>query len=196
MEREADVKRETKETKIAVSLNIDGTGNYEIDTPIGFFNHMLECFSEHGSFDVNIQAEGDTHVDQHHLIEDCGIVLGQAFDRALAGRQGINRAGFFVYPMDDALSLAAVDLSGRPYLQYEARFEQPYCGSMDLALMEDFFRALTVHARANIVVQVAHGRSDHHKAESAFKAFAKAMRMACEKDQRNPGQVPSTKGVI
>jgi len=196
MKRETDVRRETKETKIAISLNIDGTGNYKIDTPIGFLNHMLECFCKHGSFDMNMQAEGDTQVDQHHLIEDCGIVLGQAFDRALAGRQGINRAGFFVYPMDDALSLAAVDFSGRPYLQYEARFEQQYRGSMDLALIEDFFHALTVHARANIVVRVTHGRSDHHKAESTFKALAKAMRMACEKDPRNPGQVPSTKGVI
>jgi len=196
MERKADVSRETKETKITVSLNIDGTGNYDIATPVGFLSHMLEVFCKHGSFDMNLRAEGDTDVDQHHLIEDCGIVLGQAFDRALTERRGINRAGFFIYPMDDALSLAAVDLSGRSYLQYEARFERQYCGNMDTSLFRDFLHAFSVHTRANIVVRVIWGRNDHHKAESAFKALAKAMRTACEPDTRNPGYVPSTKGVI
>ena len=228
MNRKTEVKRETKETTISVSLNIDGTGDYSINTPIGFFTHMLESFSKHGSFDLDIKAEGDTHVDQHHLVEDCGIVLGRVFDQALRDRQGINRAGFFIYPMDEALSTAAVDLSGRPYLQYEAEFSRQYCGSMEIALLEDFFRAFSVHARANIVVRITQGGwhpqpmmspkdirhkenlrkktrfscsviqggSDHHKAESAFKALAKALRMACEPDPRNPGRLPTTKGVM
>ena len=196
MNRKSEVKRETQETTITVSLNIDGAGDYDIHTPVGFFTHMLESFSKHGSFDLKIEAEGDTHVDQHHLIEDCGIVLGQAFDRALGDKKGINRAGFFIYPMDEALSMAAVDLSGRPYLQYEASFAQQYCGSMEIALLEDFFRAFAVHARANIVIRITHGKSDHHKAESAFKALAKALRMACAPDPRNPGRLPTTKGVM
>jgi len=196
MKREATVKRKTGETDITVTLNIDGTGRYHIDTPVGFFNHMLESFAKHGSYDIDLKAEGDIHVDQHHLVEDCGIVLGQAFDRVLGDKSGIRRAGFFIYPMDDALAIAAVDFGGRPYLQYEAPFTHQYCGEMEMGLFEDFFQALAVHAKANIVVRIPHGRSDHHKAEAAFKALARAVRSACEKDPRNLAAIPSTKGVI
>lgn len=196
MEREATIKRKTGETDITLTLNIAGTGRYQIDTPVGFFNHMLESFAKHGSFDIDLKAEGDTHVDHHHLIEDCGIVLGQAFDRVLGDKSGIQRAGFFIYPMDDALAIAAVDFGGRPYLQYDATFTHQYCGEMEMDLFEDFFQALATHSKANIVVRIPHGRSDHHKAEAAFKALAKAVRAACEKDPRNLTTIPSTKGVI
>ncbi len=192
----AEVKRKTGETDIVVTLDLEGTGTYRIDTPVGFFNHLLESFARHGSFDLTLTAQGDLHVDQHHLVEDCGIVLGQAIEQALGDRRGIQRAGFFIFPMDEALALAAVDFSGRPYLQYEMPFSQQNCGSMEIHLLEDFFQALAVHARANIVVRTLNGRSDHHKAEAAFKALAKAMRMAVEKDTRNLTSIPSTKGVI
>lgn len=190
------MKRKTNETDITVNLKLNGTGHYEIKTPIGFFNHMLESFARHGGFDLEIIAKGDIHVDQHHLVEDCGIVLGQAFDARLGDRQGIGRAGFFLFPMDEALALAAVDLGGRPFLQYDIPFNHQFCGGMDIGLMEDFFQAVAVHTRANIVVRLLQGRSDHHMAEAAFKAFARAMRMACEKNQWSQGAIPSTKGVI
>lgn len=196
MKRNATVTRKTGETEISITLEIDGKGQYKLNTPIGIFNHMLESFAKHGSFDIIIHAEGDLHVDQHHLVEDCGIVLGQAFDQALGDKQGINRAGFFIFPMDEALALAAVDLGGRPYLQYDAQLTSQYCGSMDMGLLEDFFQALATHARANIVVRILHGRSDHHKGEAAFKALGKAFRMACEKDPRNLQHILSTKGII
>lgn len=196
MRRTADVKRKTKETEIVVSLDLDGTGSYRIDTPIGFFNHLLENFARHGGFDLTLKVEGDIHVDQHHVIEDCGIVLGQAIEKALGDKRGILRAGFFIFPMDEVLALAAIDFGGRPYLQYDIQFSHQYRGSMEIGLLEDFFQAMSVHARANIVVRILHGRSDHHKAEATFKALAKAMRMACEKDVRNACSIPSTKGVI
>jgi imidazoleglycerol-phosphate dehydratase len=196
MNRTTTIKRKTKETEITVELGIDGTGQYSINTPVGFFNHMLESFARHGSFDIKLEAVGDIHVDQHHLVEDCGIVLGQAFDRVLEDRTGIQRAGFFIFPMDESLALAAVDFGGRPYLQYEALFERQYCGGMDTGLFEDFFQALANNAKANIVVRILHGKSDHHKAEAAFKALARAMRAACETDPRNTSAIPSTKGVI
>lgn len=196
MKRETTITRKTAETDITLTLNLDGTGRYRVQTPVGFFDHMIESFTKHGGFDIDLKAEGDTHVDAHHLIEDCGIVLGQAFDRALGEKQGIRRAGFFIYPMDEALVLAAVDFGGRPYLQYEAPFANRYCGEMETGLLEDFFQALAVHSKSNIVVRILHGRSDHHKAEAAFKALAGAMRAACEIDPRNPSSIPSTKGVI
>lgn len=190
------MKRKTNETNITMSLKIKGKGQYSVKTPIGFFNHMLESFAGHGGFDLEVNAEGDLHVDQHHLVEDCGIVLGRALDAQLGDRQGIGRAGFFIFPMDEALALAAVDMGGRPYLQYDIPFTHQFCGGMDTGLIEDFLQAFAVHARANIVVRVLHGRSDHHMAEAAFKALARAMRMACDKNQWNSGAIPSTKGVI
>lgn len=196
MSRKCEVKRKTGETEICVCLDIDGSGNYNVDTPIGFFNHMLESFARHGSIDLEIRARGDVEVDQHHLVEDCGLVLGEVFDRILGDRQGIMRAGFFIYPMDEALAVTAVDFGGRPYLQYEASFGRQYCGGMDLGLLEDFFQAFTVQARANIAVRIPYGRSDHHKAEAAFKSLARAIRSACEIDSRNSSVIPSTKGVI
>jgi imidazoleglycerol-phosphate dehydratase len=196
MMRKSEIKRKTKETDITVSLDIDGTGASEIDTPVGFFNHLLESFSKHGSFDIQLKAGGDLDVDQHHLVEDCGIVLGQAFDKALGDRKGISRAGFFMFPMDEALAIAAVDFSGRGFLQYEATFSHQFCGNMEIGLLEDFLLALANRSRSNIAVRIPHGRSDHHKAEAAFKALARAVRMACEIDPRNRSSIPSTKGVI
>ncbi len=194
--RQADIHRKTKETDISIELNIDGTGKCSIDTPIGFFNHMLESFGKHGLFDLTIRASGDLHVDQHHLIEDCGIVLGQTFGKALGDKKGINRAGYFVYPMDEALAVVAVDIGGRPYLQFEAGFRRRFCGEYDADLTEDFFLGFAFNLGANVVVRMPYGRSDHHKLEASFKAFAKAMKMACSTDPRAIEDIPSTKGVI
>jgi imidazoleglycerol-phosphate dehydratase len=194
--RTAKLERNTKETQILVQLNIDGTGNCRVNTGIGFFDHTLEAFAKHGLFDVEMTARGDLEVDQHHLVEDCGIVLGQVFKKALGDKKGINRAGYFVFPMDEALAVVAVDIGGRPYLQFEAKFKRQYCGELDTDLVEDFFQGLAVNLGANIVVRMPYGRSDHHKLEATFKAFAKAMKMACSTDPRAIENIPSTKGVI
>jgi len=194
--RNAQMTRNTNETQIAIELNIDGRGRYDIQTPIGFLNHMLESFAKHGHFDIHMQAQGDLHVDQHHLVEDCGIVLGQAFSKALGDKRGINRAGYFVYPMDEALAVVAVDIGGRPYLQFDAKFRRRFCGELDTDLLEDFFHGFATNLRANIVVRMPYGRSDHHKIEAIFKAFARAMKMACSTDPRMIEDLPTTKGVI
>jgi imidazoleglycerol-phosphate dehydratase len=194
--RSARVARTTKETDISVELEIDGQGVYEIHTPIGFLTHMLETFARHGLFDIKMQAAGDLEVDQHHLLEDCGIVLGQAFKQALGDKRGINRAGYFVYPMDEALAVVAVDVGGRPYLQYDTEFRRRFCGELDTDLLEDFFQGLAVSLGANLVVRMPYGRSDHHRCEAAFKALAKATKMACSREAREVEGVPSTKGVI
>lgn len=194
--RVSKIDRKTKETNIFLDLNIDGTGEYKIQTPIGFFTHMLESFAKHGLFDITARANGDLHVDQHHLVEDCGIVLGQAFKKALGDKKGINRAGYFVYPMDEALAVVAVDIGGRPFLQYESKFKRRFCGELDSDLLEDFFQGFTVNLGANVVVRMPYGRSDHHKIEAIFKAFAKAMKMACSTDIRAIENIPSTKGII
>jgi imidazoleglycerol-phosphate dehydratase len=194
--RSARVVRTTKETEVSVELEIDGQGIYEIQTPIGFLTHMLETFARHGLFDIKMQASGDLEVDQHHLLEDCGIVLGSAFRQALGDRRGINRAGYFVYPMDEALAVVAVDIGGRPYLQYETEFRRRFCGELDTDLLEDFFQGLAVSLGANLVVRMPYGSSDHHRCEAAFKALAKAMKMACSRETRDIQGVPSTKGVI
>ena len=194
--RTATIQRHTKETQIDVNLNIDGSGTYSIQTPIGFLTHMLEGFSKHGLFDISMAATGDVYVDQHHLVEDIGIVLGQAFRQALKDKKGINRAGYFVYPMDEALAVVAVDIGGRPYLQFDATFKRRMCGELDTDLIEDFFHGFAVNLMANVVVRMPYGRSDHHKIEATFKAFAKAMKMACDIDPRAMGQIPSTKGMI
>ncbi len=194
--RNATFERNTNETQISIELNIDGQGKYEIDTPIGFLKHMLESFTKHGLFDLKIKARGDLEVDQHHLIEDCGIVMGQAFKKALGDRKGINRAGYFVYPMDEALAVVAIDIGGRPFLQYDTTFKRRFCGDLDTDILKDFFYGFAVNAMANVVVKMPYGRSDHHKIEAVFKAFAKAMKMACSLDPRAIEHIPSTKGMI
>ena len=194
--RTAKISRKTKETDIEVMLNLEGRGKYKINTPIGFFTHMLESFAKHGLFDIEMNIGGDLEVDQHHTIEDAGIVLGQAFSKALGGRMGINRAGYFIFPMDDALAVAAVDISGRPYLNFDAKFKRRFCGELDTDLLEDFFYGFSIGLMANISVQAKNGRSDHHKIEAVFKAFAKSIKTACSKDKRAMNEMPSTKGLI
>lgn len=194
--RQAKIERTTNETNISIWLNIDGTGEYNIQTPIGFFTHTLESFTKHGLFDITMTAVGDLHVDQHHLVEDCGIVLGQAFKQALGDKKGINRAGYFVYPMDEALAVVAVDIGGRTFLQFDAEFKRRFCGELDTDLLEDFFQGFAMSLGANVVVRMHYGRSDHHKIEATFKAFAKAMKMACDIDPRAIENIPSTKGMI
>jgi len=196
MMRAVEWERKTNETEISGYLHIDGKGEYAVQTPIGFFNHMIESFAKHGRFDLRLRAEGDLSVDQHHLVEDCGIVLGQLFSRALGDKKGITRAGFFVYPMDEALAVVAVDICGRPYLQYDVTYRRRFCGELDTDLVQEFFQAFATHSQANVVVRMPYGRSDHHKMEAIFKAFGKAMRMACSKDKREITDIPSTKGWI
>ena len=194
--RRAKLRRKTKETDISVSLNIDGKGRYNVDTPIGFFNHMLETFSKHSLCDIKLKARGDLHIDQHHLVEDCGIVLGKAFSLALKDKKGINRLGYFICSMDEALAIVACDLGGRPFLQFKASFKRRYCGELDTDLIEDFFYGFAAGAEANIAIRVVSGRSDHHKIEAIFKAFAKTVKMACSRDRRMIKESPSTKGII
>lgn len=194
--RTADIVRKTKETRIEINLGIDSRGKYQIKTQIGFFTHMLEAFSKHGLFDIKLKATGDIEVDQHHTIEDIGITLGQAFSKALRDKKGINRAGYFIYPMDEALAVVAVDVGGRPYLQYDVKFKERLCGTFDTDTLEDFFYGFSIGLQANIAVRMPFGRSDHHKIEAIFKAFGKAMKMACSKDPRAIEDIPSTKGSI
>lgn len=194
--RKAKIERKTNETNIDAELDIDGSGKYDIKNPLGFLTHMLESFSKHGLFDIKLTVEGDLKVDQHHTVEDIGIVLGQAFKKSLGDKKGINRAGYFVYPMDEALAVVAIDISGRPYLQFDAKFDRRFCGELDTDLLEDFFYGFAVNLGANVVVRMPYGRSDHHKIEAIFKAFAKAMKMACSKDPRAIEDIPSTKGEI
>lgn len=176
--RETEVERKTSETEISVKLNINGSGNYCIGSPVGFFSHMLETFAKTGLFDLEMKINGDLKVDQHHTIEDSGIVLGTAFRNALGEMKGINRAGFFAYPMDEALAMVAVDIGGRPFVQFEAKFSRRFCGRFDTDVLEDFFWGFARGLGANIVVRMPFGRSDHHKIEAIFKAFGKAMKTA------------------
>ena len=194
--RKADIERITKETQIRASLNIDGKGRYEISTGVRFLDHMLELFSKHGGFDLAVVATGDLDVDQHHTVEDVGIVLGQLFAKALGDRVGINRAGYFVMPMDETLAVVAVDLGGRPYLVYKDRVKTVLVGDLQSELLEDFFHGFTTHAGANLHAKILDGRSNHHKVEAIFKCFARAMRYACSKDTRLKNQLPSTKGLL
>jgi imidazoleglycerol-phosphate dehydratase len=194
--RKASVRRDTKETRISGELRIDGRGTYEISTGIGFLDHMLELFAKHGAFDLKLRAEGDLHVDQHHTVEDTGIVLGQLFARALGDRKGINRAGYFVLPMDETLAVAAVDLGGRPALVYKDLVRVRMVGDLQAELVEDFFGGFVTHAGANLHIKVMYGRSSHHKIEAVFKCFARAMKYACSKDARLKDQLPSTKGLL
>lgn len=194
--KSATALRDTRETRIRGRLKIEGRGTYDIATGIGFLDHMLELFAKHGGFDLKLHAEGDLHVDQHHTVEDIGIVLGQLFSKALGDRRGINRAGYFVQPMDEALAVVAVDLGGRPYLVYKDRVKARRLGGLEAELVEDFFQGFVSHAGANLHVQVLYGRSSHHQIEAVFKCFARALRYACSKDRSLRGQLPSTKGLL
>jgi imidazoleglycerol-phosphate dehydratase len=194
--RTAAIERNTKETQIRGSLRIEGRGRYEISTGIRFFDHMLELFAKHGGFDLTLEAKGDLDVDQHHTVEDVGIVLGQLFAQALGDKKGINRAGYFVLPMDETLALVAVDIGGRPALVYKDLVRVRLVGDLQTELVEDFFGGFVNHANANLHVKVMYGRSNHHKIEAVFKCFARAMKFACSKDQRLKDQLPSTKGLL
>lgn len=194
--RSASVERITKETQIRGSLRIDGRGRYDISTGVRFLDHMLELFARHGGFDLKLRAAGDLDVDQHHTVEDVGIVLGQLFAKALGDRRGLNRAGYFVMPMDETLAVAAVDLGGRPCLVYRDLVKVRLVGDLQAELLEDFFGGFANHAAANVHVKVLYGRSSHHKIEAVFKCFARAMRYACSKDKRLRGELPSTKGLL
>ncbi len=194
--REARLKRSTKETQITGALRIEGAGTYQISTGIRFLDHMLELFAKHGAFDLELNARGDLDVDQHHTVEDTGIVLGDLFAKALGDRRGINRAGYFVQPMDESLAVVAVDLGGRPALVYDQQVNVVHVGDLQTELLEDFFSAFSNHAGANLHAKVLYGRSNHHKIESIFKCFARAMRYACSTDDRLKDQLPSTKGLL
>ena len=194
--RRASIERNTKETQISARLAIEGRGRYEISTGIRFFDHMLELFTKHGGFDMKLHANGDLDVDQHHTVEDVGIVLGQLFSKALGDRRGINRAGYFVLPMDETLAVVALDLGGRPALMYKDRVRVRFVGDLQTELVEDFFGGFVNHAGANLHAKVLYGRSSHHKIEAIFKCFARALTYACSTDRRLRDQLPSTKGLL
>jgi len=194
--RTATLHRKTTETDIRIRLNLDGRGRYSIATGIRFLDHMLELFARHGGFDLELKARGDLDVDQHHTVEDVGIALGEAFRQALGTKKGINRAGYFVMPMDETLALASVDLSGRPYLVLNAPIRARHVGDLQSELLEDFFHGFATSVRANVHLKVAYGRSSHHGVEALFKALARALRYACSRDARLKNQLPSTKGLL
>ena len=177
--RQATIERNTSETNISGTLFVDGTGQADIRLPLGFLAHMLDAFARHGRFDLALTGTGDLNVDQHHLVEDCGFVLGRLFDQALGDRAGIRRSGWFVHPMDDALSAAGVDMGGRPWLIFEGKLQRRLCGELDTDLLPEFFAAFSRGLNANIVVQLLRGNNDHHRIEAAFKAFARALEEAC-----------------
>lgn len=195
MKRIAQIKRTTKETNIALTLDLDGTGTSEVETGIGFFNHMLEGFAKHGFFDLNCNVTGDLDVDGHHTVEDTGIVLGQAIKQAIGNKKGIRRYGYFVLPMDDALALCAIDLCGRPYLNFECEFTVPKVGYLDTELVKEFFYAVSYSAGMNLHIKILAGNNNHHMIEAIFKAFAKALDMAVDYDERIT-DVLSTKGSL
>jgi len=193
--RKAEISRDTFETKIKMTLEIDGKGKNDIDTGIGFFDHMLTHISKHGFFDLTVKAEGDLNVDCHHTVEDVGIVLGKCIQKALGNREGISRYGFFVLPMDEALVLVSLDISGRPYLGFDAAFTTDRVGDMDTEMVEEFFRAVVQNAGIDMHIRLLSGKNNHHIAEGIFKCFGKALDMATKKDERIEG-VLSTKGML
>jgi imidazoleglycerol-phosphate dehydratase len=194
--RKATIDRQTKETQIQGSLRIEGRGTYEISTGIRFLDHMLELFTKHGGFDLKLQAKGDLDVDQHHTVEDVGIVLGQLFDKALGAKRGILRAGYFLMPMDETLGLAAVDFCGRTSATVDTEVRARLVGDLQTELVHDFFDGFSRGARASVHARVLYGRSSHHKIESLFKAFARALRAACWRDRGFVRLLPSTKGLL
>ncbi len=188
--------RNTKETQIELKLNLDGKGMSEIQTGIGFFDHMLQTFAKHGGFDLELRAIGDLHIDQHHTVEDVGIALGEAFAKALGDKKGINRTGYFVFPMDESLSLCAVDFGGRPWLEYQMKIAFRKVGDFETVNLPNFFAGFVSGSRLNLHLELLKGKDPHHKIECCFKAFGKALRMACSKDKAMKGIIPSTKGVL
>ena len=194
--RRAVIDRRTAETQIKVTLVLDGKGRFANHTGIRFLDHMLDLVARHGGFDLKVQATGDLDVDQHHTVEDVGIALGEAVAAAVGNKRGINRAGYFVMPMDETLAVAAVDLSGRPHCVVDTRVTVRLVGDLQSELVDDFFDGFAMAARANVHVKVMYGRSNHHKIEACFKAFARALRVACAKDKRLAKMLPSTKGLL
>jgi imidazoleglycerol-phosphate dehydratase len=194
--RTANFERNTTETRINIKLTIEGSGQYKISTGIRFFDHMLELFTRHGAFDLELKCDGDLDVDQHHTVEDVGIALGEVFDRALGDKRGILRAGYFLMPMDETLAIAAIDLSGRAAFAVETKVRTRLVGDLQTELVTDFFEGFARGARANVHVKTMYGRSNHHKIEAIFKAFARALRVACSKDKQLGEMLPSTKGLL
>ena len=194
--RRAVITRNTTETQIALTLTLEGQGRYQVRTGIRFLDHMLELFTRHGAFDLKINATGDLDVDQHHTVEDLGIALGEAVSQAIGSRKGINRAGYFVMPMDETLAVAAIDLGGRPHATVDLKVKVPKVGDLQTELVHDFFEGFAIGARANVHVKVMYGRSSHHHIEAVFKAFARALRVAVAKDKRLAKMLPSTKGLL
>lgn len=193
--RQGQIERQTKETQIAAAIDLDGSGRAEVNTGIGFLDHMLTLFAGHGLFDIQVQANGDLHIDDHHTAEDVMICLGKALDQALGDRRGIVRTAHSFVPMDEALALVAVDLGGRPYCVFEADFVTPKVGQLGTDLLFHLFESLAIHARMNLHAKVFYGRNDHHKVEALFKALARALDAATQLDPRR-GDVPSTKGTL
>ena len=196
MSRKAVIDRKTNETSVEVSLNIDGMGKRTIDTPVGFLNHMLDLFAQGGLCDLDVKARGDTFIDEHHTVEDIGIVLGEAFAKALGDKKGINRYGFFILPMDEAVATVAIDFAGRYSFRFDCDFKREKVGDLSTELIKHFWDAFAQNAKANLFIKVEYGENEHHKIEAIFKATARAIRMACELDKRAIDQIPSTKGVI
>ncbi len=194
--RKAQLTRHTTETQIDLALTIEGSGEYQVSTGIRFFDHMLELFTRHGGFDLKLTCKGDLDVDQHHTVEDVGIALGEAFDRALGDKKGINRAGYFLMPMDETLGIAAIDLSGRTAVVVDAKVRTRLVGDLQSELVYDFFDGFARGARANVHLKTMYGRSNHHKIEALFKAFARALRVACARDKQLAKMLPSTKGLL
>ena len=194
--RKATITRKTAETQIAVEIDLDGSGSYANHTGVGFFDHMLDQLSRHALIDLKVTAKGDLHIDDHHTVEDCGIALGQALAKALGDKRGIRRYGHFALAMDDAQVACALDLSGRPYLVWNLDFPTAKIGSFDTELVREFFQALSTHGGITLHLDKVHGVNSHHIGEAAFKAVAKALRMAVERDPRAEGSLPSTKGAL
>jgi len=194
--RVAKIERKTGETEILVELNLDGTGQRQINTGVGFFDHMLDLFAKHGLFDLTINCVGDLKIDSHHTIEDVGIVMGTAFAKAIGDKKGIKRYGQRILPMDEVLCLCAVDFCGRPYFVMDAKFQTEKVNDFATECVEDFFYAFTINSGINLQLKLFEGRNDHHKIEAMFKSFARAMREAVEFDERSIGEIPSTKGVL
>jgi imidazoleglycerol-phosphate dehydratase len=195
--RRGRIDRQTTETQIQLTLNLDGKGTYTVSTGIRFFDHMLELFARHGGFDLKLKATGDLDVDAHHTVEDVGIALGEAVLQAVGNKKGINRAGYFLMPMDETLAVAAIDLSGRPFPVVDLKnITAAQVGDLPVELVQDFFEGFANAARANVHVKVLYGRSSHHQIEAVFKAFARALRVACAKDKRLAKMLPSTKGLL
>ncbi len=195
-QRKSVIERKTKETDIKVNLNLDGKGKGDVKTSVPFLDHLLDNFSRHGLFDLKIKAKGDLKIDQHHTVEDIGICLGEAVKKALGEKKGINRAGYFVFPLDESVAVVSLDISGRAYLNFDCKFRRHKIGDLDSDLIEEFFWGFVRHLGATLHIKALCGKNDHHKAEAIFKAFGKAMKTACSKDKRIDKELPSTKGLL